>query len=90
MTHDSARPCGYNPGAKWTCEQHRGSGNVIISNEETDALLLDCLQTGIRRAKMVEAASYGDCTQCDGYVLLKDEAPLCPTCARFAREGQTR
>ncbi len=78
--HESARPCGCDPGAKWICERHRGFIGVDELAEVTPA------QYGYLIDRIV-AKSYGDCIGCDGYILALSEAPYCPTCARLRREA---
>lgn len=38
-------------------------------------------------AMQEQGGPYGDCVDCDNYILAESEAPYCPTCARLKREG---
>lgn len=74
MAHDSAQPCGCDPGAKWLCEDHRLIRDTITAT-------LDELENAAPRPPLM-APSLGACPTCDGYAINASEAPYCPSCAR--------
>lgn len=77
MAHDSAQPCGCDPGAKWLCEDHRLIRDVVA--ETIDELGGFESRRGLG---VPGVANYGNCPTCDGYCLNQAEAPYCPSCAR--------
>lgn len=61
----------------------------------SETLDLQRLENQFNRASDADARAlltcptvYGDCTECDGYILAASEAPYCPTCARLKAEGK--
>ncbi len=88
--HESAQPCGCDPGAKWLCERHQqeatrlGNWTVTPTQPQLDPTVL----TRAERGQIQYGATFGDCVSCDGYVLDPSEAPHCPSCARLKREGK--
>lgn len=102
MAHDSAQPCGCDPGANYLCEDHRLIRDAIRDTYTNLAMAVPqpprMAQAAIglfnpsqeAQDAMQRAMStplYPNCQTCDGYAINASEAPYCPSCAR-ERETQ--
>ncbi len=91
MAHESARPCGCDPGAHWICEQHRGldhsyielDGIIAVGSSAPIAEAM-ALQREVNRLNSLSMESIvvvhaGECSFC-GFTLKPTDTFCCPEC----------